>query len=64
MQLLLCYLLVGPQAPYLFLPDKLTDNPDIRELEILTATLHHYPSPLLVASHNAYFLGQLPEPIG
>lgn len=59
MKLALCCLMVDANTPDVFILDEPTNNIDIRNVEILTATLKDYKGTVLVVSHDEYFIRQL-----
>lgn len=59
MKLMLCCLMIGNRAPDVFALDEPTNNLDIQNIEILTATLKAYQGTILVVSHDVYFLNEI-----
>jgi ATPase subunit of ABC transporter with duplicated ATPase domains len=59
MRLILCALTISNQAPDIMILDEPTNNLDIQNVEILTASLNEYRGTLLVVSHDEYFLKQI-----
>lgn len=59
MKLSLCCLMVSANTPDMFILDEPTNNIDIRNVEILTATIRDYKGTVLVVSHDEYFIGQI-----
>lgn len=55
MRLALCCLAISDNTPDLIILDEPTNNIDIRNMEILTATIRDYKGSLLVVSHDRYF---------
>lgn len=55
MRLALCCLMISESTPDLFILDEPTNNIDIRNIEILTATIRDYQGTVLVVSHDEYF---------
>ncbi|THF51720.1 ABC-F family ATP-binding cassette domain-containing protein [Flavobacterium supellecticarium] len=59
MRLLLCGLTIGNEAPDCIVLDEPTNNLDLQNIEILTASINEYKGTLLVVSHDEVFLEQL-----
>lgn len=59
MRLMLCGLTITNQAPDLIILDEPTNNLDIQNIEILTASLNEYKGTLIVVSHDETFLEQI-----
>ena len=59
MKLMLCCLMIENRAPDVFALDEPTNNLDIQNIEILTATLKTYQGTILVVSHDTYFLKEI-----
>lgn len=59
MRLLLCGLTIGNEAPDCIILDEPTNNLDLQNIEILTASINEYKGTLLVVSHDEVFLEQL-----
>lgn len=59
MKLALCCLMVGGNTPDMFILDEPTNNIDIRNVEILTATIKDYKGTILAVSHDEYFIEQI-----
>lgn len=59
MRLMLCCLTIGSQAPDIIILDEPTNNLDIQNLEILTASISEYQGTLIVVSHDKYFLKEI-----
>ncbi|WP_300486757.1 ABC-F family ATP-binding cassette domain-containing protein [Flavobacterium sp.] len=59
MRLLLCGLTIGNEAPDCIVLDEPTNNLDLQNIEILTASINEYKGTLIVVSHDATFLEQL-----
>jgi ATPase subunit of ABC transporter with duplicated ATPase domains len=59
MRLILCCLTISNQAPDIMVLDEPTNNLDIQNIEILTASINAYQGTLLVVSHDEYFLKEI-----
>ncbi len=59
MRLLLCGLTIGSETPDCIILDEPTNNLDLQNIEILTASILEYKGTLIVVSHDATFLGQV-----
>lgn len=59
MRLVLACLTISTSAPDMIILDEPTNNLDIQNVEILTATINQYRGTLVVISHDEYFLEQL-----
>jgi ATPase subunit of ABC transporter with duplicated ATPase domains len=60
MRLILCRLSKGHRAPDIIVLDEPTNNLDIQNIEILTATINEYEGTLIVASHDEGLLHKSP----
>lgn len=56
MRLMLCSLMIGDNAPDLFVLDEPTNNLDIQNIKILASTINEYKGTLIVVSHDCSFL--------
>jgi len=56
MRLTICCLSINNQAPDIIILDEPTNNLDIQNIEILTASVNEYKGTLIVVSHDEYFL--------
>ncbi len=59
MRLMLCCLTINKQAPDIIVLDEPTNNLDIQNIEILTASINEYRGTLVVVSHDESFLEQV-----
>jgi ATPase subunit of ABC transporter with duplicated ATPase domains len=59
LRLMLCCLTISNQAPEIIILDEPTNNLDIQNVEILTASINEYRGTLIVVSHDSYFLEQI-----
>ncbi len=59
MKLVLCCLMVGSNTPDIFILDEPTNNIDVQNIEILTATIRDYKGTVLLVSHDEYFVDQV-----
>ncbi|MDL2215114.1 ATP-binding cassette domain-containing protein [Dysgonomonas sp. OttesenSCG-928-M03] len=59
MKLALCCLMVGANTPDMFILDEPTNNIDVQNIEILTATIRDYKGTVLLVSHDEYFINQV-----
>jgi len=59
MRLMLCALSIGNQAPDIMILDEPTNNLDMQNVGILTASVNEYEGTLIVVSHDEYFLKQI-----
>ena len=59
MRLILCCLTIKSQSPDIIILDEPTNNIDIQNVEILTATINEYQGTLIVVSHDETFLAQI-----
>ena len=55
MRLALCCLMINNNTPDIFILDEPTNNIDIQNIEIITATIKDYQGTVLVISHDEYF---------
>ncbi len=59
MKLALCCLMVSADTPDMFILDEPTNNIDIQNIGILTATIRDYKGTVLVVSHDGYFVEEI-----
>lgn len=59
MKLSLSCLMVNDRTPDIFILDEPTNNIDIQNIDILTATIKDYKGTVLVVSHDGYFLDEI-----
>lgn len=59
MKLALCCLMVSANTPDMFILDEPTNNIDIQNIGILTATIRDYKGTVLVVSHDGYFVEEI-----
>ncbi len=59
MRLMICCLTINKQAPDIIVLDEPTNNLDIQNIEILTASINEYRGTLVVVSHDESFLEQV-----
>lgn len=59
MKLALSCLMVSSNTPDIFILDEPTNNIDIRNIEILTATVRDFGGTVLLVSHDIYFINQM-----
>ncbi len=59
MRLILCCLTIKSQSPDIIILDEPTNNIDIQNVEMLTATINEYHGTLIVVSHDETFLAQI-----
>jgi len=59
MKLALCCLMVSANTPDMFILDEPTNNIDIQNIGILTATIRDYKGAVLVVSHDGYFVEEI-----
>ena len=59
MKLALCCLMVSADTPDVFILDEPTNNIDMQNVEILTATVKDFRGTVLVISHDPYFVEQI-----
>ncbi|MCE4564962.1 ABC-F family ATP-binding cassette domain-containing protein [Maribellus sp. CM-23] len=59
MRLMICCLTINKQAPDIIVLDEPTNNLDIQNIEILTASINEYRGTLIVVSHDESFLEQV-----
>lgn len=59
MKLIFCCLIIGNNAPDLFILDEPTNNLDIQSLDIITSTLKNYEGTIILISHDQYFIREL-----
>ncbi len=59
MKLALSCLMVSSNTPDIFILDEPTNNIDIRNIEILTATVRDFGGTVLLVSHDMYFINQM-----
>ena len=60
MRLILCCLTIQQQSPDLIILDEPTNNLDLQNIRILTRAIQLYKGTLLVISHDAVFLQEIP----
>lgn len=58
MRLILCCLTISNQSPDIIILDEPTNNLDIQNIEILTASINDYRGTLIIVSHDETFLEQ------
>lgn len=59
MKLALCCLMAKADTPDMFILDEPTNNIDLRNIEILTATIKDFGGTIVVVSHDSYFIRQI-----
>jgi ATPase subunit of ABC transporter with duplicated ATPase domains len=59
LRLLLCGLSISSKAPDMIILDEPTNNLDLQNVEILTASIKDYKGTLLVISHDELFLKEI-----
>ena len=59
MKLAFSCLMVSSNTPDIFILDEPTNNIDIRNIEILTATVRDFGGTVLLVSHDIYFINQM-----
>ncbi|MFD1817959.1 ATPase components of ABC transporters with duplicated ATPase domains [Pseudarcicella hirudinis] len=59
MRLMLCCLTINSKSPDIIIFDEPTNNLDIQNVEILTASINEYQGTLIVVSHDETFLEQI-----
>ena len=58
-RLLFCCLMIGNNAPDVFILDEPTNNLDIQSVEIITAAIKSYRGTVLLISHDHYFVKEI-----
>lgn len=58
-RLLFCCLMIGNNAPDVFILDEPTNNLDIQSVEIITAAIKSYSGTVLLISHDRYFVKEI-----
>ena len=58
-RLLFCCLMIGNNAPDVFILDEPTNNLDIQSVEIITAAIRSYRGTVLLISHDHYFVKEI-----
>lgn len=59
MKLVLCCLMVDANTPDMFILDEPANNIDIRNIEILVATIRDYGGTVLLVSHDEFFIKEV-----
>ncbi len=59
MKLALCCLMLSADTPDMFILDEPTNNIDIQNIGILTATVRDYKGTVVVVSHDGYFVDEI-----
>lgn len=59
MKLALCCLMISSDTPDVFILDEPTNNIDMQNVEILTATVKDFRGTVLLISHDPYFVEQI-----
>jgi len=59
MKLALCCLMVSANTPDMFILDEPTNNIDMQNIGILTATIRDYKGTVIVVSHDEYFVEEI-----
>lgn len=58
-RLLFCCLMIGNNAPDVFILDEPTNNLDIQSVDIITAAIKSYSGTVLLISHDRYFVKEI-----